>query len=82
MVRVSLVKLFLGLNSRLGAKNAGAPLLAVATEQGSVHIIDTTKRKGWDCGRSQTHHFALVVLLISELRTSTSDPRAPRQWYI
>ncbi|OJA09931.1 hypothetical protein AZE42_04888 [Rhizopogon vesiculosus] len=32
-----------------GAKNAGAPLLAVATEQGSVHIIDTTKRRGWDC---------------------------------
>ncbi|KAG1718237.1 WD40-repeat-containing domain protein [Suillus occidentalis] len=31
------------------AKRGGVPLLAVATEQGSVHILDTTKRKEWDC---------------------------------
>lgn len=29
----------------------------MATEQGSVHILDTTKRREWDCGRSQPHHF-------------------------
>ncbi|KAM6495599.1 WD40 repeat-like protein [Amanita muscaria] len=30
------------------AKMGGRPLLAVATEQGAVHILDTTKRKDWD----------------------------------
>ncbi|KAG0705406.1 WD40-repeat-containing domain protein [Suillus ampliporus] len=32
-----------------GAKRGGVPLLAVATEQGSINILDTTKRKEWDC---------------------------------
>ncbi|KAG2370070.1 WD40-repeat-containing domain protein [Suillus spraguei] len=31
------------------AKRGGVPLLAVATEQGSIHILDTTKRTEWDC---------------------------------
>ncbi|KAH9482588.1 Denticleless protein-like protein A [Psilocybe cubensis] len=31
------------------AKAGGKPLLAVATEQGTVHIFDTTRRKDWDC---------------------------------
>ncbi|KAG1753781.1 WD40-repeat-containing domain protein [Suillus paluster] len=32
-----------------GAKRDGVPLLAVATEQGSINILDTTKRREWDC---------------------------------
>ncbi|TFK43204.1 WD40-repeat-containing domain protein [Crucibulum laeve] len=31
-----------------GAKLGGTPLLAVATEQGSVHILNTSRRKDWD----------------------------------
>ncbi|KAJ6629249.1 WD40-repeat-containing domain protein [Mycena sp. CBHHK59/15] len=30
------------------AKSGGIPLLAVATEQGTLHIINTSKRKDWD----------------------------------
>ncbi|OBZ76265.1 Denticleless A [Grifola frondosa] len=30
------------------AKSGGTPLLAVATEQGTVHILNTTKRNDWD----------------------------------
>jgi denticleless len=48
--------LALQLISCAGAKNTGAPLLAVATEQGSVHILDTSKRRQWDCGRSQSDY--------------------------
>lgn len=33
-----------------GAKEGGEPLLAVTTEQGVVHILNTRKRKDWDCG--------------------------------
>ncbi|KAF5369936.1 hypothetical protein D9758_001290 [Tetrapyrgos nigripes] len=31
-----------------GAKAGGLPLLAVATEQGSVHLLDTRARQDWD----------------------------------
>ncbi|KAF9534901.1 WD40-repeat-containing domain protein [Crepidotus variabilis] len=31
-----------------GSKKGGKPLLAVATEQGTVHIFDTSKRNDWD----------------------------------
>lgn len=37
----------------IDAKKGGIPLLAVATEQGSVHIINTARRKDWDCGELQ-----------------------------
>ncbi|KII95850.1 hypothetical protein PLICRDRAFT_96930 [Plicaturopsis crispa FD-325 SS-3] len=30
------------------AKRGGTPLLAVATEQGSVHILNTSRRQDWD----------------------------------
>ncbi|RPD61859.1 WD40 repeat-like protein [Lentinus tigrinus ALCF2SS1-7] len=30
------------------AKRGGAPHIAVATEQGTVHILDTSKRRDWD----------------------------------
>ncbi|RDB23192.1 Denticleless [Hypsizygus marmoreus] len=30
------------------AKNGGSPILAVATEQGSVHVLNTSRRKDWD----------------------------------
>ncbi|PPQ77686.1 hypothetical protein CVT25_011120 [Psilocybe cyanescens] len=36
------------------AKTGGNPLLAVATEQGTVHIFNTAKRKDWDCEPSRT----------------------------
>ena len=38
------------LKRRIDAKMGGRPRLAVATEQGAVHILDTTKRKDWDFG--------------------------------
>ncbi|KAF8803836.1 WD40 repeat-like protein [Phlegmacium glaucopus] len=43
-----------------GARNGGIPTLAVATEQGTVHILNTSKRNDWDVEPSrttmQTHH--------------------------
>ncbi|KAF8639725.1 hypothetical protein AX17_000987 [Amanita inopinata Kibby_2008] len=36
------------------AKTGGKPLLAVATEQGSVHVLDTTKREDWDVESQRT----------------------------
>ena len=33
-----------------GAKHGGTPLLAVATEQGAVHVLNTTRRRDWDPG--------------------------------
>ncbi|KAJ6599326.1 WD40-repeat-containing domain protein [Mycena vulgaris] len=30
------------------ARSGGAPLLAVATEQGTVYVVNTSKRKDWD----------------------------------
>ena len=32
------------------AKRGGTPLLAVATEQGVVHILNTARRRDWDVG--------------------------------
>lgn len=34
----------------LGAKHHGTPLLAVATEEGSVTILDTSRRADWELG--------------------------------
>ncbi|KAH7930754.1 WD40 repeat-like protein [Leucogyrophana mollusca] len=31
-----------------GAKNGGAPIIAVATEQGSVLVLNTSKRRDWE----------------------------------
>ncbi|KAG6911732.1 hypothetical protein DXG01_007982 [Tephrocybe rancida] len=31
-----------------GAKSGGIPLLAVATEQGTVHVVNTLKRRDWE----------------------------------
>lgn len=33
-----------------GAKSGGSPLLAVATEEGTLQVINTSKRKPWDPG--------------------------------
>lgn len=38
------------IHMNLAAKNGGTPHLAVATEQGSVHILATSKRVDWDVG--------------------------------
>lgn len=35
---------------RIGAKGCGTPLLAVATEEGSVSVLDTSRRREWDFG--------------------------------
>lgn len=32
------------------AKQGGRSLLAVSTEQGTVHVLDTKKRNDWDVG--------------------------------
>ena len=34
-----------------GSKSCGTPLLAVATEEGSVSVLDTSKRHQWDSGK-------------------------------
>jgi denticleless len=49
-------------NPLSGAKNGGTPLLAIATEQGTVHILDTTKRRDWDYG--------MALLVITPTLTS------------
>ncbi|TFY69439.1 hypothetical protein EVG20_g3157 [Dentipellis fragilis] len=36
------------------AKRGGAPVLAVATEQGSVHVLDTRRRAEWECEPQRT----------------------------
>ncbi|KAG5729727.1 Denticleless like protein [Termitomyces sp. T112] len=36
------------------AKNGGVPILAVATEQGTVHLVNTSRRKDWYPGPPQT----------------------------
>lgn len=33
------------------AKRGGLSLLAVSTEQGTVHILNTAKRRDWDVGQ-------------------------------
>lgn len=35
---------------QIGAKGCGAPLLAVATEEGSVSVLNTSRRREWDFG--------------------------------
>ncbi|KAF8076125.1 WD40 repeat-like protein [Lyophyllum atratum] len=37
-----------------GAKGGGVPILAVATEQGTVHLINTSKRRDWDAEPPRT----------------------------
>lgn len=37
------------------AKRGSRPLLAVSTEEGSVHIFNTSKREEWDPGESLHH---------------------------
>lgn len=34
----------------IGAKRDAKPMLALATEQGTVHVVDASKRKDWDSG--------------------------------
>ncbi|KZT12918.1 WD40 repeat-like protein [Laetiporus sulphureus 93-53] len=38
------------------AKRGGKSLLAVATDQGSVHVVNTSKRQNWNCGTSFISH--------------------------
>jgi len=34
----------------VGSKVGATPLLAVATEQGTVHVLNTSRRNDWDPG--------------------------------
>ncbi|GBE79403.1 hypothetical protein SCP_0206010 [Sparassis crispa] len=56
-----------------GAKWGGTPLLAVATEQGSVHILDTSKRQEWDIDISQRATFHPHANGIFDVKWSPSD---------
>ncbi|KAF8219659.1 cell division cycle protein cdt2 [Tricholoma matsutake] len=55
-----------------GAKSGGIPVLAVATEQGSVHLINTSKRNDWDFEPPRTflqpHHNGIF-----DIKWSTDD---------
>ncbi|KAG6878261.1 hypothetical protein C0993_010033 [Termitomyces sp. T159_Od127] len=44
----------MGLTMRPGAKNGGIPILAIATEQGTAHLINTSKRRDWDPEQPRT----------------------------
>lgn len=46
------------------AKQGATPLLAVATEQGTVHVLNTSKRKDWDFGELAYVHCPLSLLTI------------------
>lgn len=50
MVYTTYLHIYTAIHMNLAAKNGGTPHLAVATEQGSVHILDTSKRVDWDVG--------------------------------
>lgn len=34
----------------IGSRAGETPLLAVATEQGTVHVLNTSRRNDWDTG--------------------------------
>lgn len=62
------------------AKKGSTTLLAVATEQGSVHILNTAKREGWDFGAlCLTIMFALFKF--GPNRTITNNPPPSLQRY-
>ncbi|KDQ64764.1 hypothetical protein JAAARDRAFT_28403 [Jaapia argillacea MUCL 33604] len=55
-----------------GAKRGESPLLAVATEQGTVHILDTSKRPHWECEPQRTS-FQTHANGIFDIKWSPSD---------
>jgi hypothetical protein len=69
------------IHMNLAAKNGGTPHLAVATEQGSIHILDTSKRVDWDVGEP---HVALLSphRLKFYSRADTYNSPTASQWYI
>ena len=53
----------------IGAKRGALPLLAVATEQGCIHIINTSRRREWDFGASNALSLdSLLILYIQNFR--------------
>ncbi|KZP12082.1 WD40 repeat-like protein [Athelia psychrophila] len=79
-----------------GAKQGGKPLLAIATEQGSVHIIDTSKRRDWDYEPQRTtlqphdngtfdikwnHNDTLLASVSGDLTTQISCVESQRSLY-
>lgn len=58
----------------LGAKRGGTPLLAVATEQGSVHILNTSRRQDWDTGTYISMPRPQIIKI--ENRTPANDSTA------
>lgn len=54
------------------AKRGGKPLLAVATEEGTLNIMDTTKRSDWDFGEYLALH--PCPFLTFELQNHNEQP--------
>jgi alpha-tubulin suppressor-like RCC1 family protein len=59
----------------LAAKRSGAPLLAVATQEGSVYVWDTSKRE--ELGRGQLTQSAILGQVFTT-RSARAKPGRPR----
>ena len=46
------------------SKRGGKPLLALSTEQGTVLIVNTEKRNGWDAGKRCDFLSAYMPLIV------------------
>lgn len=66
----------------IGAKNGDVPTLAVATEQGTVHILNTSKRNDWDVGRCNVFLDSCLSFLIILIRTVTDYNTTTPQRYL
>lgn len=56
-----------------GAQNGGTPHLAVAHEEGTVHVFDTSKRRDWDEGKLRSFSNSAHAVTCFALRTSAPD---------
>ena len=54
--------------TEVGSKAGTSSLLAVATEQGTLHILDTSRRKDWDAG--MILNLPLIFVTNQTFRTS------------
>jgi len=56
--------------TEVGSKAGTSSLLAVATEQGTLHILDTSRRKDWDAGMNLNLPLPLIFVTNQTFRTS------------
>jgi hypothetical protein len=63
----------------LAAKAGGTPFLAVATEQGSIHLINTSKRRDWDVGMSPVSS-PIFFKIDGYLRSAPEDSPTTFKW--